>query len=87
MGIQRSFTRRQYFSAGEKPPKVLDSFNDEISTGSTSRILHATKGFRTTSMKRSRAAMVVAEQKQGLTPPTILVLPQIRMFILTGRYK
>lgn len=73
----------------EAPPKTIDKWNEELSSRPEpfACILHPRKGFRPLSLKRGRAAMVVAEQKQRLTPPTILVLAQIKMFVTTGRYK
>lgn len=41
--------------------QVLDAFNDKAED----RVLHATKGFRKLSVKRSRAQMLVASIRNG----------------------
>lgn len=87
MSLQRAFERRRRVNLGEKHPKVLDAHNDLLAKQEATEYLHPRKGFRSSSMKRMRAGLLTAEQKQGKFPPLIIAWQSARMFILTGRYK
>lgn len=43
---------------------VLDAFNDRA----TDRVLHATKGWRPISVRRSMAQLITAEVRKGMRP-------------------
>lgn len=61
--IPQNAKQRVSGEGGHKPAgKVLDGFNDKQEGD---RTLHPTKGWRTISIKRARAQMVVAEIRSG----------------------
>lgn len=79
MSLDRKLERYQRAQAGEPYSKVLDKFNDRPDM--KERYLHATKGYRTFSVKRSKAAMITAEQKAGKFPPSIISWQQIKKIL------
>jgi len=85
MSLQRQFNRQEYFAQGEEWPSKLDAINEQLSERGF--ILHPTKGIRKIREKRGRAQMILAEQRRGIIPPTIISLNMIRLFITTGRWK
>lgn len=89
MSLQRAFERRQRYEAGldnHPHPKVLEGLNEKVYEPK-GLYLHARKGFRHFTEKRSRAGILTAEQKVGKFPPMIVALQAARMFIITGRWK
>ena len=65
MSIQRQFNRGLYDPGSVK---ILDKFNDSLEGNN---ILHATKGYRTYSVRRGKAALITAEMKKGKFPLAI----------------
>lgn len=80
MRPQRNLERHQRNQQGIDHPKILDRFNDTLKDHS---ILHATKGFRHFSVKRSKAALITAEMKQGKFPPAIISWQNIKRLLTT----
>lgn len=88
MSLLRALERRERIKKGitENPhPKVLEGLNEHFYEPQH-RYLHGRKGFRKISERRSRAALLTAEQKQGEFPPMILAWKQAAMFIKFGRW-
>lgn len=79
MNLQRSFDRRNRLAAGldnNPHPKVLDTFNNREEM--REKYLHPRKGYRTFSIKRSKAAMMTAEMKVGKIPLAIFSWRRIK---------
>lgn len=89
MGLQRAFERRLRLEAGldnNPHPKVAEKLNEQLYE-KRGKYLHPRKGFRSSSVRRSRAGILTAEQKAGKFPYMILAWRQAGMFIRTGRWK
>lgn len=79
MSLERQLNRFLRTKAGEKHPKVLDAFNNQETMRNQYR--HATKGYRTFSIKRGKAALITAEMKKGMFPPAIISWRKIKQLL------
>lgn len=88
MGLQRQFERngkKGYLTTEAEKPKTLEATNERLLKEDNGVILHATKGWRKTNIKRDRAQFLMA-QMRAKGAIAIHNLEVMRHFLKTGSF-